>query len=131
MDMKAMFAALKAKVETLLRAKGYNTVNFVSLSFDGTRYSCVVEHMDDFQADLEAGMRVKSGYYNSYTGYTLTELVDEVSKLPSRSRREFEVMARRAAAMKMDTDLLISAAGKLFAEEITHVVEKYKLLSDV
>lgn len=128
MDMKAMFAALKAEVETLLRAKGYNTVEFDRLSFDGTRYSCVVGHVDDFQADLEAGMRVNSGYYNSYCGDTLTEIVDAIDKLPSRSRREFEVMARRAAAMKLDTDLLISAAGKLFAEEITNVVEKYKLL---
>lgn len=131
MDMKAMFAALKAEVEALLRAKGYNTIEFDRLSFDGTRYSFVVCHVDDFQADLEASVRVDSGYYNIYYGNTLAELVDAVDKLPSRARREFEVMARRAAAMKLDTDLLISAAGKLFAEEITHVVEKYKLLSNV
>lgn len=125
MDLYKLMGTLDRALEDL--DYDIHSVEGILVKRDGSfqiRYDAV----DDFQSSLDYDERVKSGYGQSFYFKDEAEFLEQLAEIPSRETREFRVLLRRTAGLKLLSDAMVGAAGRAFAAEMAATLEKYKLL---
>lgn len=125
MDLYKLMGTLDRALEDL--DYDIHSVEGILVKRDGSfqiRYDAV----DSFQSDLDYSERVKSGYVQSFYFKDEAEFFDQLADIPTRETREFRVLLRRTAGLKLLSDAMVGAAGRAFAAEMAATLAKYKLL---
>ena len=117
-------------VKDHLNTLGYDRVEieWVALKPNGEMF-VYYRADDDFQENLDWHDRCAHGFQNIYFR-SEEELIKELNGLPTREEREFKVLLRRTAGLKLLSDTMVSAAGRAFHAEMVRTLSKYKLLED-
>jgi len=123
------FYQLMNQLKDTLEDRGYDSyeVHGILVKPDGT-FKVNYEAIDYFQADLDYSDRFESGYGRYFGFQDMSEFLSKLHEIPSRETREFQVLLRRTAGLKLLSDAMVGAAGSSFAAELSATLEKYKLL---
>lgn len=123
------FQGLMDALEQTLADRGYDwhEVTGILVRKAGD-FIVIYDARDDFQADLDYSERVASGYGERFTFENEADFWSKLADIPTRETREFRVLLRRTAGLKLLSDAMVGAAGRAFAAEMSATLAKYKLL---
>lgn len=123
------FYQLMDQLKDTLEDRGYDSyeVHGILVKPDGT-FRVNYDATDYFQSALDYSDRVASGYGQSFVFQDMSEFWAKIHEIPSRETREFQVLLRRTAGLKLLSDAMVGVAGRAFAAEMTATLAKYKLL---
>lgn len=99
---------------------GYDTVDAENIILypDG-KFTFVLTHLDDFQIRLPSYVKYHHEAYHSFGPYTsIYQFYEDIYQIPSRERRELQVMARKYSSLLADDEQLMSLAAQEWAAKI-------------
>ena len=123
------FQRLMEVLEQTLEDRGYNWHEVTGILVrKGGNFKVIYDARDDFQINLDYSERVASGYGEYFLFWDEADFWSKLAEIPTRETREFRVLLRRTAGLKLLSDAMVGAAGRAFAAEMSATLAKYKLL---
>ena len=123
------FQRLMNEMTETLGARGYDMYEVQGIEvLRGGGFKIRYDATDSFQADLDYSERSASGYYHSFFFGDEADFWSKLADIPTRETREFRVLLRLTAGLKLLSDAMVGAAGRAFAAEMAATLAKYKLL---
>lgn len=123
------FQKLMEVLEQTLEDRGYDCHEVIGILVrKGGDFKVIYDARDDFQTNLDYSERVASGYGEYFLFGDEADFWSKLADIPTRETREFRVLLRRTAGLKLLSEAMVGAAGRAFAAEMAATLEKYKLL---
>lgn len=124
-SIKDLVADAIAFAENVLPRLGYTEVSFNQVySYDGEEIEAMFNVYDDFQSRV-------SYSHQCQNGQIILTFPLSISGLKNREQRELAVMLKQQGESTQLFDLMVSAAGRKFVEDLVATRAKYAQLVDM